>query len=656
MLTTHQIDELLQIIRDQNITFISRNLGESYLTGEELSRLSKLGIDVKKHYSLKGDMVRNSFYFGLISDAMGRDAKGVTFSQLKNYLSSGRFIPITETEKAIIDSVKRQFLGDIKANQGRIFNDVNNIINQTEKNNRKAYEDVIRGEIERGLVDKKSNGEIARGIARKTGDWSRNFSRIVDFVSHQAFDEGRAALIERKYGNEALVYKDTYPGLCKYCSKLYTTSGVGSEPIIFKLSELKANGTNIGRKAAEWKPVIGSTHPHCFDDQTEVLTDKGWRYFKELSGIEKILSLDIGTENCEWVGINKMVSYIPNDKLIHYSGRSFDLMTTANHKHVFQRSSKVKDILLEDMLHFNTSSKFLRTIRRYDGNKSKNIKVGNSYYDTFNFVKFLAIFLSDGSISKTHRGAYQIKITQDKVKSKKGYDITKEVFESLFDKVWCGEGAIYYNPNKSLSNYLLKLGKCNEKFIPKKIKDLSKEYLEVFLSTYVCFDGHIKRGKFWKGCQFNDSWTFYTSSSQLSSDLGEVILKIGKVPSYRVQEPKTSIKKDGGVIKSKLPVWIVSITNSQFTLLSKVKIDEVEYNGLVYDVELEKNHTLFVRRNGRVCVSGNCRCTLHDVPERFDWNKKTKAFDIPVVSKKHEQPDKKRKPVRITFDGKEYLA
>ena len=36
-----------------------------------------------------------------------------------------------------------------------------------------------------------------------------------------------------------------------------------SKPIIFKLSELKANGTNVGRKVADYLPVVGSLHPRC---------------------------------------------------------------------------------------------------------------------------------------------------------------------------------------------------------------------------------------------------------------------------------------------------------------------------------------------------------------------------------------------------------
>ena len=78
-----------------------------------------------------------------------------------------------------------------------------------------------------------------------------------------AYQEGRASGIEKHTGKDALVYKDVFPGACRHCIRLYLTDGIGSEPIIFKLSQLRENGTNIGRKAADWKATVGSVHPYC---------------------------------------------------------------------------------------------------------------------------------------------------------------------------------------------------------------------------------------------------------------------------------------------------------------------------------------------------------------------------------------------------------
>ena len=36
-----------------------------------------------------------------------------------------------------------------------------------------------------------------------------------------------------------------------------------SEPIVYKLDDIIANGNNIGRKAADYLPTIPPVHPYC---------------------------------------------------------------------------------------------------------------------------------------------------------------------------------------------------------------------------------------------------------------------------------------------------------------------------------------------------------------------------------------------------------
>ena len=264
MFSVDEIQTLLDVLGKQNLVLIGKQLGPSYLTQDEIHKLQSYGVNPFHFYTPENDILQTSFHFGIISDAIGKiDANKLDYKALKEYIESGQYIPLTEKEKYTLDSIKRQTLKDIKANEGRIFSDINNIIQKKEKDNRKAYEKVIRDEVAKGIEKKKTVKQIASEIARKTGDWNRNFERIVHYMSHQAFDEGRAAYYERLHGEEVLVYKDVYVGACSHCVNLYLTKGIGSRPIIFKLSTLKENGTNIGRKQNEWKPIIGPVHPYC---------------------------------------------------------------------------------------------------------------------------------------------------------------------------------------------------------------------------------------------------------------------------------------------------------------------------------------------------------------------------------------------------------
>ena len=89
----------------------------------------------------------------------------------------------------------------------------------------------------------------------------REWHLAVGVAIHDAAQEGRAKRIHEAGGRKARVYKQVQPGACRFCIRFYTTDGV--KPRIFRLEALAANGSNVGRKAADWRPVLGSTHPNC---------------------------------------------------------------------------------------------------------------------------------------------------------------------------------------------------------------------------------------------------------------------------------------------------------------------------------------------------------------------------------------------------------
>lgn len=49
-----------------------------------------------------------------------------------------------------------------------------------------------------------------------------------------------------------------------------------------------------------------------------------------------------------------------------------------------------------------------------------------------------------------------------------------------------------------------------------------------------------------------------------------------------------------------------------------LRMDLVNYNGYVYDIELKRNHILWVRRNGKTAWSGNCLCYVAPVLKDTD--------------------------------------
>lgn len=265
LFTPNQIDELMLVVDRYQLLFIGENVGWELLSDNDKEILRQSGIDIEQMMSKEAiGYTEQAFKFGLLSEALGhKKAQAMDYPKFKRFVESGNFVPLTTREKGALASVKRQMYSDIRGLGNRMKQDLSSTMIEVDKKQRAVYEKIIQKEAQRSIENRTSVKDMVSRLGHKTNDWSRDFGRISDFIMHTAYDEGRAASIEKQYGSDSLVYKDVFDKACKYCIKLYTTAGIGTLPKVFKLSELITNGNNIGRKVAEWKPVIGSTHPFC---------------------------------------------------------------------------------------------------------------------------------------------------------------------------------------------------------------------------------------------------------------------------------------------------------------------------------------------------------------------------------------------------------
>lgn len=63
---------------------------------------------------------------------------------------------------------------------------------------------------------------------------------------------------------------------CKHCKKAYLMEDEVT-PRVFRLSDLKANGSNYGLKTADWVPTLGSLHPNCRCSLSEIPQGFGFK-------------------------------------------------------------------------------------------------------------------------------------------------------------------------------------------------------------------------------------------------------------------------------------------------------------------------------------------------------------------------------------------
>src|SRR4030042_1971085 len=120
------------------------------------------------------------------------------------------------------------------------------------------------------------------------------------------------------------------------------------------------------------------------------------------------------------------------------------------------------------------------------------------------------------------------------------------------------------------------------------------------------------------------SKTYFTTSTKLAEQIGECILKVGKYPSFTLQKTKGKLQKHwNGDYSCNYDIWVIRENNSKMSYHNISKANShrgiqskiIDYNGMVYCLELEKHHIMLVRRNGKISWCGNCK---HDVAAFFE--------------------------------------
>lgn len=261
----------------------------------------------------------------------------------------------------------------------------------------------------------------------------------------------------------------------------------------------------------------------------------------------------------------------------------------------------------------------------------------------------MGYWLADGSLER-HSGIH--------IAKKMGLPLRNDIIACIermgFSTKERENGIVFYNTE--INAFLEAFGRAHDKFIPSDILNATRSQIGVFLNAFIACDGYVRNGKPFvgnRGSKFEPSVQerlYYTTSPKMSGQLGELILKIGKRPSYAIQKASTTVKKDGKAIKGNYDCWKIAECNSvTATVFSK---EFVQYDGFVYDLSLERNHIMYVRRNGKCFWGSNCFCFVTPIlVDAEEMAKVNEAFlkgekYIPKGKRITEYPDNFKEWVR----------
>jgi ribonucleotide reductase beta subunit family protein with ferritin-like domain len=326
--------------------------------------------------------------------------------------------------------------------------------------------------------------------------------------------------------------------------------------------------------------ITWSVRDECYSDDTEILTSKGWKLFKDLDGKEEVAQFDKDTREVSFVVPKRVVSYKVNKDLVHYSHNSIDFLVTENHRKLIYRDDVPSVIEAKDIApHYR-------------------IKLPISGYKTSGARKKLTplerIYIAmqaDGTIPK---GEYRngnicgyrrcmIRIKKER-KVERLRLLLKQAKLDYHEKPYGKTGKITFHIDLPVD--------ISKKFSDwVDLSEITSEWAEEFLMELVHWDGSVR----------DNGLYYYSTTDADNMDMVQALIALcgwhGR-RAIQVDNRKESYKDIHRINYCKKHEMPMSVSSP---------IQKVAYKGKVWCVEVDTGF-LVVRRNGKVCVSGN---TLH---------------------------------------------
>ena len=402
----------------------------------------------------------------------------------------------------------------------------------------------------------------------------------------------------------------------------------------------------------------------CFDEETEILTDKGFKRIVEITkcsnsinvnprfvnGIQQnddgslnIFTLDENTKVASYDNQTNEINFVTPEEfnvckyvgpMHHYYGKKVDVCVTPNHKLLIREKcrkdgkpawSDYKLVKSEEVISRNTELFKFKSTANWVGEHIDTINVLGKNIPAKLYFKFLGYFISEGcAYSNFENGRYDAAVSLSQATDSDCYHDMRLVCNSLTDYLnkkcantilpstdatkekW--EGRFH---GKDIINYLTEEvginNKCDSynKKIPRWVLNLDKSLLKILLDALVKGDGSEKLSKYGTG---SVGYQYCTVSKQLADDVSELVFKLGY-----------SVNMCINVRKGREEYYVLwSTTNyGDEPLVSPGLVKDgikgggatseiINYDGLVYCFEVPSG-ILITRRNGKISIQGNCK-------------------------------------------------
>ena len=351
-----------------------------------------------------------------------------------------------------------------------------------------------------------------------------------------------------------------------------------------------------------------SSNRSCYSEDTETLTDSGFKYYWEITEEDKIATYNPDTNQLEFCKPNgDILLHHYSGKMYHFKNRNVDTLVTPDHD-IWVGHPLWKRIQWEkvhaDTVHV-ANYWFLDGGLGWQGIEPEDFLLPYVPYRYHPYVpnagpfgrinikdwlEFLGYFVSEGCLAKG-KGKWAVTLSQNSVVNFEKCNKIRNCLQRLPFKfleytdpgdhttrfwIHCKSLYLYLQENCGDYGYL----RC----FPTEILEYSIEYLRIAFEAAMLGDGTSDTSR-----EGRTSRTYYSTSDLLIDQIQEMALKLG----YRAH----ALPGAKGCKR-------VCMSKRKFAHVMPSQVSIVDYDGMVYCFNVP-NHLFVTRRGGRIGIHGN---------------------------------------------------
>ena len=375
--------------------------------------------------------------------------------------------------------------------------------------------------------------------------------------------------------------------------------------VLDEMDKISKDDTSALHEAMEQQQisVAKANIQACYSEDTEVLTDKGWKKYSEVKK-SKIAQYDPTNNTLQFLSHKGLYVYGYNNKMYSFKNKRIDILVTPNHKMLFKEMRHAKYQALEaenipySRFRFLNSGKYQGIERDFfnlSGILHKQKRKHPKYTHQKNvkkipmdlWLEFLGYFVSEGGVQSEFTFGIPQKHGKNAKKIKNCLQKLSLIVGFTLSETKDGDYVRFQITNTQLISYLKKnCGyKTTNKKLPFDLFFLSQRQLRILYDAMMLGDGS------------SDGKSYTSTSVELINFFHALACLVGKSASMHVQY-------DEGYRGNRVKTYRVCLSDRIEPTIKKKQVKKIRYKGKVFCFAT-KTGFFVTRRNGRIAIQGN---------------------------------------------------